>query len=471
MSDRPLPTVIQGGMGIAVSSWQLARAVSQRGELGVVSGTGLDAVLARKLQNGDIGGHCRRALDAFPEQSMVQRAWDRFYLEGGRNGAPYRPNETITLNPKQAAVDLAVLGNFVEVWLAKEGHDGLVGINFLEKIQMATPTAALGAVLAGVDYVLMGAGIPREIPQLLRDLSAGRPGGVNVGVDGGEDVWSSVDPTIALGRPMEPVATPRFLAIISVHSLANFLNRDEKIKPFGFIVEGPIAGGHSAPPRGKMTLDDKGDPIYSDRDLADMSRMVQAGSPFWMAGAYATPEAVQSALDGGAVGVQCGTIFALAEESGMREDLRRQMIDELGRGVLDVRNDPRASPTGFPFKIAQVPGTLSEQKVYEARPRLCDMSYLRQPYQRENGTIGYRCPSEPVDAYVKKGGNIEDTIGRKCLCNCLMANVGLGQERKDGYKEDAGITLGQDLEGARRLLERHPEGWTAAEAVDFLLGK
>ena len=270
---------------------------------------------------------------------------------------------------------------------------------------------------------------------------------------------------------MEPVATPRFLAIISVHSLANFLNRDEKIKPFGFIVEGPIAGGHSAPPRGKMTLDDKGDPIYSDRDLADMSKMVQAGSPFWMAGAYATPEAVQSALDGGAVGVQCGTIFALAEESGMREDLRRQMIDELGRGVLDVRNDPRASPTGFPFKIAQVPGTLSEQKVYEARPRLCDMSYLRQPYQRENGTIGYRCPSEPVDAYVKKGGNIEDTIGRKCLCNCLRANVGLGQERKDGYKEDAGITLGQDLEGARRLLERHPEGWTAAEAVDFLLGK
>lgn len=470
MTERPLPTVIQGGMGVAVSSWQLARAVSRKGELGVVSGTALDAVLARKLQDGDPGGHVRRALDAFPVPEIAERIWDRYYLPDGRNGAPYRPNPTLTITPSKDCAEMCVVGNFVEVWLAKEGHDGVVGINFLEKIQMGTPTAVLGAVLAGVDYVLMGAGIPREIPQLLRDLSAGCPGGVHVGVEGGDEVWDEVDPTAVLGRPMEPVAMPRFLAIISVHSLANFLNRDEKIKPFGFVVEGPIAGGHSAPPRGKMTFDDNGDPIYGDRDLADMTKMVAAGSPFWMAGAYATPEQVQAARDGGAVGVQCGTIFALAEESGMRDDLRRQMVAELSRDELDVRNDPRASPTGFPFKIAQVPGTLSDPHVYEARPRRCDLSYLRQPYRRENGTIGYRCPSEPVDAYVRKGGDAEDTVGRKCLCNCLMANVGLGQERKDGYHEDAGITLGQDLEGAKRLLALHPSGWGAADAVDFLLG-
>ena len=62
-----------------------------------------------------------------------------------------------------------MVGNFAEVWLAKEGHDGVVGINCLEKIQLATPTALLGAMLGGVDYVLMGAGIPREVPQLLRE--------------------------------------------------------------------------------------------------------------------------------------------------------------------------------------------------------------------------------------------------------------------------------------------------------------
>jgi len=44
---------------------------------------------------------------------------------------------------------------------------GLVGINFLEKIQLP-PCLALRAMLANVDYVLMGAGIPRAIPALDR---------------------------------------------------------------------------------------------------------------------------------------------------------------------------------------------------------------------------------------------------------------------------------------------------------------
>lgn len=57
-----LPPIIQGGMGVTVSGWRLARAVSKEGQLGVVSGTALDLVLARQLQLGDVGGHLRRAL-------------------------------------------------------------------------------------------------------------------------------------------------------------------------------------------------------------------------------------------------------------------------------------------------------------------------------------------------------------------------------------------------------------------------
>lgn len=47
-----VPRIIQGGMGIRISSWKLARAVSQQGELGVISGTVLDTVMVRELQNG-----------------------------------------------------------------------------------------------------------------------------------------------------------------------------------------------------------------------------------------------------------------------------------------------------------------------------------------------------------------------------------------------------------------------------------
>jgi len=45
---RRLPVIIQGGMGVGVSSWWLAQAVARTGQLGVVSGTALDAVLARR---------------------------------------------------------------------------------------------------------------------------------------------------------------------------------------------------------------------------------------------------------------------------------------------------------------------------------------------------------------------------------------------------------------------------------------
>ena len=45
MNLNPLPTIIQGGMGAGVSSWQLARAVACAGHLGVVSGAALDVRL------------------------------------------------------------------------------------------------------------------------------------------------------------------------------------------------------------------------------------------------------------------------------------------------------------------------------------------------------------------------------------------------------------------------------------------
>ena len=84
--------------------------------------------------------------------------------------------------------------------------------------------------------------------------------------------------------------------------------------------------------------------------------------------------------------------------------------------------------------------------------------------------MGYRCPGEPVHMYLRKGGDAADTVGRSCLCNALLANVGLGQTRRgSGYAEDPLVTLGSDLDGVRAMLQRHPDGWSAAQAVTWLL--
>ena len=470
-AHRARPAIIQGGMGVAVSGWRLAREVSRAGHLGVVSGTAMDAVLARRLQDGDEGGHYRRALANFPSPAMAQRVLDTYFVEGGRGAqTPYKPLPKLTLNTARAGQELAVVGNFAEVWLAKEGHDGVVGINCLEKIQLATPTALLGAMLGGVDYVLMGAGIPREVPQLLRALAAGEVGRIPVDVAGGTvHRFVEADPRDLLGADLPPLTRPDFLAIVSLDQLASYLHRDPEICPDGFVVERPPAGGHSAPPRGRMQLDEHGAPVYGARDEADLSKMAAIGLPFWMAGAYGSPGQVAAAVKAGAVGVQVGTLFALCAESGLTDAARDLALDRLRAGDLTVRNDPRASPTGFPFKVVSLEGTVSQAEVYEARERLCDLSYLRQPYERANGTVGFRCAGEPVHMFVKKGGAVEDTEGRKCLCNGLTATIGMGQHRKAGYDEAPLVTLGEDLAGVEDLIRRHPQGWSATQAVSYLL--
>lgn len=471
MAERSLPVVIQGGMGIGVSSWRLAREVAKTGQLGVVSGVGLDTALARRLQDGDKLGDVRRALEHFPVQSVVERVLARYFRPAGRaDGQPYVPSPKLSLNPSTQAQELSALGNFVEVWLAKEGHDGTIGINFMEKVQMATPPAALGAMLANVDYVLMGAGVPREIPHLLDELAAGREGRITVDVHGSETVHTvGVDPVELLGEDLPNLSRPIFLAIVSANMLAYYLTRDEAIRPDGFVIEGHDAGGHNAPPRGRLTLADDGQPIYGDRDDVDLEKIAALGLPFWLAGGYGRPERVADALESGAAGVQVGTLFALSDESGITDKLRDEVLDQLDSAELTVRTEASASPTGFPFKVAQLPGTLSEPEVYAERERLCDLSYLREPYMRKNGDVGFRCPSEPVHMYVRKGGAVEDTVGRVCMCNALTATVGLGQTRKDGYSEVPLVTLGTDIDGIVNLRAAHPSGWSASDVVAWLV--
>lgn len=468
------PIVIQGGMGVGISSWSLASKVARAGHLGVVSGTALDTVLARRLQDGDPGGHSRRALEHFPFPEITEKIMRKYYLPEGRRGAPYASVPMLGLRRPRFGNELAVAGNFVEVWLAKQGHDGLIGINFLEKIQMATPAAAYGAMLAGVDYVLMGAGIPRDIPSLLTDLSQGRPGGVMVDVTGGDPVRLEFDPaSIVAPERLPAVPRPKFLAIISAHVMATYLAREEVTRPDGFVIEGPSAGGHNAPPRGKIQLDDTGQPIYGERDVPNLAAIARVGLPFWLAGGYGDPDKVREALDAGAAGVQVGTLFALSRDSGMRPYLRDRLLNEMREGSLQVRTDAAASPTGFPFKVAQVPETMSVPEVYAARPRLCDLGYLRELYLTDKGRVDLRCPAEPIDDYLRKGGVIESTVGSKCVCNALMTDVGMGQERREGYKEMPMVTLGSDLDGPKRLdaelRERGQDGWTAEDAIAWML--
>jgi nitronate monooxygenase len=441
--------------------------------MGVVSGTGLDAIYLRRLQAGDPGGHIRRALEAFPIPGVADRIAEQYFIEGGKGPEErYKAKPMPRLKPSKKADELMVVGNFVEVYLAKEGHEGVVGINYLEKIQTPHLASTYGAMLAGVDYVLMGAGIPMAIPGILDRLSEGQPVEYRLDVKGaerGEVFAMRFDPKNVGDGNLPPAPRPQFLAIVSSHVLATALVRKASGRVDGFVIEGPTAGGHNAPPRGKMTLNEIGEPIYGDRDVPDLAVFRELDRPFWLAGGYAEPEQISAALAAGAAGVQVGTAFAYCEESGFTAATKRQVIDLSRAGSARIFTDPVASPTGFPFKVVELDDSLSNPIVYEKRSRICDLGYLRTAYRREDGTAGWRCPSEPVEDYVRKGGSEEDTVGRKCLCNALIANIGHPQVQRNGEIERELITSGDDVADVARFLPPGRDTYSALDVIDYLL--
>ncbi len=461
-------------MGIAVSNWKLAAAVSRLGQLGVVSGTALDQVFARRLQDGDPGGHMRRAVDHFPFREMAERVWNLWYIAGGKaETQPYKRPASATKDGPREVRELCIVANFVEVFLAREGHENSVGINYLEKIQLPLLASIYGAMLGGVSYVLIGAGIPLKIPGVLDALSVHEPASYPLPVTGaqeGDDTTMHFVPREYMEGDLPPLKRPDFLAIIASNTLAVTMVKRANGKVNGFIVEGPTAGGHNAPPRGKPIFNELGEPVYGERDIVDLAKLRELELPFWLAGGYGRPDKVREAVDAGAAGVQVGTAFAFCDESGLTREYKNQVLQGVAAGSTRVITDPIASPTNFPFKVVRLEGSVTEPDVYAGRPRICDLGYLREAYRTAVGAIGYRCAAEPVTVYKSKGGKTENTEGRKCLCNALMANIGLPQLRNK-YVEKGLITSGDDLTELAPFLPS--EGWLyhASDVIERLMSE
>ncbi len=469
-----LPDVIQGGMGVYVSNHRLARAVARLGALGVVSGTGLDGVYARLLQDGDPGA--RWGIERFHDQAVAQRLLARYFQPRGRQGKPYRYPPKWIIDPRTERArasltdlhELAVASAFAEVTRAKHGHDGLVGINVLQKIPMPIPATLYGAMLAGVDVVLAGAGSPDELPRLLDVLARHEPGILSVKVlraAATTEHATRFDPARLAGRAAgAPLKRPRFLAIVASVDLAAGLASQPATRPDGFVVEGTVAGGHNAPPRGPWHP--QTDPSYDERDTVDLAAIAALDLPFWLAGSYGSPEGLRTARRAGARGIQAGTVFALSRESGLTSELRQQVLRSVADGTVEVITDGSVSPTGFPFKVHQLDGTLSDPAVRDARERKCDLGYLRQPVARDDDLV-YLCPAEPEPALKSKGGKQHQSTGRVCLCNALFAAAGLPQRRRDGYMEAPIFTGGADLDAVRHL-SADGETYSATAAIAYI---
>ena len=467
-----MPRLIQAGMGVRISGARLANAASRLGALGVVSGAGLRHVVIEEIRAGN--EEVLRAVRAFPIGRYVEEmmAW----APGGTKWN--RPAPVDEVDPARGALPqrLSVIAAFVEVMRAKEGHRGKVGVNVMWKCTLTVLPTILGAMLAGSDALLCGAGVPIELPEILQKLQAGenlayRPltgTGTNVSLDLSGD---------GIARLLAAVPAPRMIPILSNYAfprrILDVWERERGgVKPFAFVLEDHRAGGHNAPPRTHESFGEKDDLTgYFDK-------VVATGIPVYVAGSFpggGGREDFVSWTARGAYGIQVGSRFALCEESGLREDLKDALIAANASGGAVVTTARCASPTGYPFKVAALPGTLTDPEVYAARTRVCDKRYLVQSHFEEqpDGTARetYICPAMPETQFVALGGDAAETPDRVCLCNALLSTAGFFAEREAPI-----VTLGlsgsrvTERVDARRVIEEILTPEVVAEAERELSG-
>ena len=384
-----LPAVIQGGMGVGVSAWRLARAVARAGQLGVVSGVGA----RHRAGPAAAGRRCRAATLVGPwppsrSPRSPSGSSSATSCPGGTRPARRSAGATTRLAARgRQAQELAVVANFVEVWLAKEGHDGLVGVNYLEKIQMADAgrrrTARCSPASTTCSWAPASRARSRACSTALAAARAGAAARRRRGRRGRRTHAVTHRPGGAAGRRRRrPLRRPRFLAIVSSAVLAAYLARDAAIRPDGFVLEGPVAGGHNAPPRGRLMLDARGRAGLraARRASTCQGRAPSACRSGWPAGRHARsgwPRPAPPAPPASRL-ARCSRCAATPARPRRCGDAARAARSPAPRGAQRRRTPPRPASRS---RSSSCRAPLSDDAVFAERPRLCDLGYLRTPYR------------------------------------------------------------------------------------------
>lgn len=450
-----MPQLIQAGMGVRVSSANLANHTSRLGALGVVSSVGIRHIVIDEIRSGD--PIALELAKSFPLKDYVDELLE-FAPGNSKNCAPVPLDDP---DPRKGTLPkrLSAICAYIEVMRAKMGHCGKVGVNVMWKCALTVLPSIYGAMIAGVDALLCGAGVPMELPDIVKKIKEGKNleylplhgTGTNAKFDISKDGIASI---------LKEMPFPHLIPILSNFAfpkrIMDVWHREfNGTKPFAFVLEHHRAGGHNAPPRNKESFGEQDDINTYYKKVIDL------GVPVYIAGAGDTCEDFLYWISKGAYGLQIGSRFALCDESGMRRDLKDRVLEQNGREDSEVQTSNRLSPTGYPFKYLPLPGTLSDSTVYDARKRVCNKGYLLQthiitlPDGTEKET--YICAAMPEKQYDKLGGDLVEQEGRVCLCNALFSTAGAAAPTEPPL-----ITLGAN--GAR--IKRR---WTAREVLEDIL--
>ncbi len=320
----PLP-IIQGGMGVGVSLNPLASAVAREGGVGIVSSACLDRLVSKRT---------------------------------GKK-----------LNSYEAAYE--------EVSLAKMSG-GVAGINIMCALARDYNDSVKGALDAGADVIISGAGLPLTLP--------------------------------AIQPPKDTALIP---IVSSSRALEIICKKWEKLgyRPDAAVLEGPLAGGHLGFRMDQIDMEEnKLENLLPP--VKDMAKKY-GDFPIVVAGGIYTYDDIVAYLKAGASGVQMGTRFLATEESSASPNYKSSVVAAQGSDII-VAYDP-GSPCGLPFRIIrQSPMYVSA--LAKRRTPKCDKGYVLQKDREGKYSL---CPAKRSNEH------------HFCICNGLLSSAGYNPNEEE----------------------------------------
>ncbi|MYM26220.1 nitronate monooxygenase [Duganella sp. FT135W] len=293
-NEEYVPIMI-GGMGVDISTSELALEAARLGGIGHISDAMVEDVSDRKFDTSFVKDktklykHNINNMDKSIVQFDLQRLAEAQRLHIGA-----------TMKAKQGK--------------------GLIFVNCMEKLTMNGPRETLrtrlnAALDAGIDGITLSAGLHFGSFALMADHPRFREAKLGI-------------------------------IVSSVRALQIFLRKNAKLNrlPDYVIVEGPLAGGHLG-----FGLED-----WKDYDLMTITKELLAyfkaenlDIPLIAAGGIFTGSDAVSFLEAGAAGVQVATRFTVTKECGLPEKVKQEYFkasedDIIVNGV---------SPTGYPMRM------------------------------------------------------------------------------------------------------------------------
>lgn len=294
LGRNELVPIMIGGMGVDISSSDLALEAARLGGVGHIS----DAMI----------------------KTVTDRRYKTKYVKAKQ--AQYKYNVESS-DKSEVKFDLGHLTEatqmHVEKTMSRKQGSGLVFINCMEKLTMNAPKETLkvrmsAALDAGIDGITLAAGLHLGSFALIEDHPRFRDAKLGI-------------------------------IVSSLRALQLFLKKNSRLNrlPDYVVVEGPLAGGHLG-----FGMD------WAQYDLATIVAEIMA----WMksesldiplipaGGIFTGSDAVRFA-EMGAAGVQVATRFTVTRECGLPDDVKQEYF-RAGEDDIEVN---QISPTGYPMRM------------------------------------------------------------------------------------------------------------------------